>query len=188
MIIGITGTLGAGKGEVAEYLVKQKGFKHYSSRAQIVAEIEHRGLPVNRDTMTAVANDMRRTHDPAYPQPQSYEQALADHAENAVMESVREVAGAAFLKAHGAFLIGVDADPRIRYERAIKRGSSTDHIDFETFVAQEKREMQNTDPTKQNIGAIMKMADAVLTNNGTKEELHQQIEQTLQTFSASDKD
>ena len=31
-IVGITGTLGAGKGTVVEYLTQQKGFKHYSAR------------------------------------------------------------------------------------------------------------------------------------------------------------
>jgi hypothetical protein len=29
-IIGITGTLGAGKGTVVDYLIKQKNFRHYS--------------------------------------------------------------------------------------------------------------------------------------------------------------
>jgi dephospho-CoA kinase len=33
MIIGITGTDGAGKGAVVDYLVAQKGFTHYSGRA-----------------------------------------------------------------------------------------------------------------------------------------------------------
>ena len=31
-IIGITGTIGAGKGTIVDYLVKQKNFKHYSVR------------------------------------------------------------------------------------------------------------------------------------------------------------
>ena len=34
IIIGITGTLGAGKGTIVDYLVKQKGFVHYSVRAR----------------------------------------------------------------------------------------------------------------------------------------------------------
>ena len=38
MIIGITGTLGAGKGAVVEFL-KQKDFKHYSVRNFLIEEI-----------------------------------------------------------------------------------------------------------------------------------------------------
>ncbi|MCX6713904.1 MAG: dephospho-CoA kinase, partial [Candidatus Vogelbacteria bacterium] len=58
MIIGITGTLGAGKGAVVDCL-KIKGFKHYSVTAFITDEIIKRGLPVNRDKMVLVANDLR---------------------------------------------------------------------------------------------------------------------------------
>jgi dephospho-CoA kinase len=35
-IIGITGTIGAGKGTVVEYLVGQKGFDHYSVRSFLI--------------------------------------------------------------------------------------------------------------------------------------------------------
>ena len=41
LIIGITGTLGAGKGTVVEYLVEKKGFDHYSVRAFLLKEIIH---------------------------------------------------------------------------------------------------------------------------------------------------
>ena len=51
IIIGITGTLGAGKGTIVDYLIKTKGFTHYSVRAFITKEIEKRKLPVNRDSM-----------------------------------------------------------------------------------------------------------------------------------------
>ena len=36
--IGITGTLGAGKGTIVEYLQKEKGFSHYSVRAFLTDE------------------------------------------------------------------------------------------------------------------------------------------------------
>ena len=42
--IGITGTLGAGKGTIVDYLVKNRGFVHYSVRAFITEEIKRRGL------------------------------------------------------------------------------------------------------------------------------------------------
>ena len=60
MIIGITGSFGAGKGAVAEYLVEHKGFKHLSVRTLLTKEIEKRGLPLDRDSMAAVANQLRK--------------------------------------------------------------------------------------------------------------------------------
>ena len=44
IIIGITGTLGAGKGTIVDYLVKERGFVHYSVRAFITEEIEKREI------------------------------------------------------------------------------------------------------------------------------------------------
>ncbi len=59
MIIGITGTSGAGKGTVVDYLLK-KGFKHYSVRDFLTEEILKRGLEPNRDNMIFVANELRK--------------------------------------------------------------------------------------------------------------------------------
>ena len=49
--IGITGTLGAGKGTIVDYLVQNRGFVHYSVRAFLIEEIKRRGLEANRDTI-----------------------------------------------------------------------------------------------------------------------------------------
>lgn len=65
MIIGITGTNGAGKGTVVEHLT-QKGFSHFSVRDFIIEEIVRRGMPVNRDSANIVGNDLRKTCHPAY--------------------------------------------------------------------------------------------------------------------------
>jgi|SRR5665213_2166010 len=180
MIIGVTGTNGSGKGEVAEYLSKEKGFKHISARAFIVREIEKRGLPVNRDTMNVVSNDMRARFGATYFMEEMFQE--VHDGEDVVMESIREVPSANFLKSRGGFLIGVNADQKIRYERAVLRGSSTDHVDFDTFVAQEEKEMQNPDPAKQNVGGVMKIVDVTLHNNTTFEAFHAEIDAALEEF------
>ena len=76
IIIGITGTLGAGKGTIVEYLVQQKGFVHFSVRSFITEEINRQGLPVNRDSMVVVANKLRADHSPSYIIDQLYAKAL----------------------------------------------------------------------------------------------------------------
>ncbi|MDR0282177.1 MAG: AAA family ATPase [Candidatus Peribacteria bacterium] len=65
-IIGITGTIGAGKGTVVDYLVKEKGYDHFSVRAYLTEEIKRRNLPVNRDNMREIANELRAENGPAY--------------------------------------------------------------------------------------------------------------------------
>ncbi len=176
-IIWVTWTIGAGKGTIVDYLVQKKGFQHYSVRAFLIQEIERRSMPVNRDSMVIVANDLRATFSPSYIVEQLYEQAKAD-GKNAIIESLRAVGEVEALKQKEDFLFfAIDADPKMRYERVVLRGSETDKISYDEFIANEQREMINTDPTKQNISKCMQLADHVFTNNGTLEELHQQIEE-----------
>ena len=177
MIIGITGTLGAGKGTVVEYL-KTKGFRHFSARAFFTEEVEKRRLPVNRDSMTMVANDLRATHGPGYFAETAVARAQAEGGD-VVIESIRAIGEAEYLKTHGALLWAVDADIKTRYERITLRASETDTVSFDKFVSDEEREFANTDPVKQNIAGVIKMADAVFSNNGTEAELFAQVEEAL---------
>jgi len=130
--------------------------------------------------MVSVANDLRAKHWASYIAEQLYEQAKINW-ENAIAESIRTVGEVEALKNKWDFhLFAVDADPKVRYERAVLRGSETDKISFEEFISNEEREMQNEDPAKQNIAKCIQLANHVFTNNGTLEELHQQIEIVLQ--------
>lgn len=180
IIIGITGTLGAGKGTVVEFLVERKGFDHYSVRAFLLKEIIRRGLPENRDSMVLVANELRGKHGPSYVTDQLYYEA-ALIGKNCIIESIRTPGEIDSLKAKGNFfLFAVDADPDIRYQRITKRQSETDDISFETFASNEAREMNTSDPNKQNLRACIREADFVMNNNGTREELFGKVEQILE--------
>lgn len=177
--IGITGTLGAGKGTIVDYLVQNKGFVHYSVRSFITEEIKRRNMPVNRDSMTEVGNDLRAQHSPSYIVEQLYAQAQASGC-NCIIESVRTPGEIAALRGKSNFyLFAVDADPKVRYERAVLRGSETDHVSYETFIANEQREMTSDDPNKQNLRVCIDQADFRFDNGGSIEDLHKQVEEVL---------
>ena len=179
LIIGITGTLGAGKGTIVDFLTKEKDFMHFSVRAFIAEEILRRGMAVNRDSMVIVANDLRKNNSPSYITDCLYEEALVK-GRNSVIESIRTPGEIYSLRQKGRFyLLAVDADPVIRYERIKQRQSETDHIDYETFLENEKREMDSTDPNAQNIGKCIELADFKLWNNGTMEQLNRKVEEIL---------
>ena len=181
MIIGLTGSFGAGKGTVVDYLI-QKGFKHYSSSGYITEEIIRRGMPVNRDSMIEVSNDMRAVHGPATIVDALYARAQEARGDS-IIESLRAVAEVRRIKELGGKVIGVDADPHIRYGRAFARGSEKDDVSFEKWIQQEQKESNSDDPTKQDIFSALKESDLVVTNNGSLEELHAQIEKAFTSFS-----
>lgn len=178
MIIGVTGTNGAGKGTVVDYLV-QKGFKHYSARELITEEIKKRGLSIDRNTMRLVGNDLREKNGADYIDRTFIADAEKNGFKDIVIESIRNVSSAQKLKERGATLLAVDADRKIRYGRAVLRGSETDKVDFDTWVAQEEAEWDNTATHDMNVPAVMKMADYTLHNDGTLEELHKQVDEVL---------
>jgi dephospho-CoA kinase len=174
-IIGITGTIGAGKGTAVEYLVQTRGFTHYSVRQFLNDELMRRGLPQDRDALRTLANELRHEHGADYILSQVYARALRAGTP-AVLESVRTVGEVGYLKAQGMIILAIDADLQTRYERIVLRGTATDTIDFATFVHQEELEMTSTDPSSQNIAGVMALADYHLFNNGTPEELFAQLD------------
>lgn len=178
MIIGITGSFGAGKGEVVQRLIAAYGFTHYSTSGFITEEVRRRGLVVDRDAMAAVANDLRREHGPSYIVDTLYARA-EEAGGNVVIESLRAPAEVARIRELGGHVIGVDADTRVRYDRAYARGTEKDHVTFEYFLEQEKREQNPDDPTKQNIFEALKLSDVVIPNNGTKEELYERVDAVM---------
>lgn len=174
MIIGITGTLGAGKGTIVEYL-KKNGFKHYSVREFLIEEIEERGLPVNRDSMVLVANQIREMNSPSYIIEKLFDIAQKNGGD-AIIESVRTIGEVEALKNKGGYVIAIDAIPSIRYVRIVTRQSETDNVSYEQFLEDEKREMSSEDPNKQNLSRCIEMADFLITNNSDFNSLYKQIE------------
>ena len=183
VIIGITGTLGAGKGTVVEYLLKQKNFLHFSVRGFLREELERRKMPVNRDTLTAIANSLRAKHGPSYIIEQLILKAKQT-GKNCVIESIRTPGEIDSLREQeNFFLLAVDADARLRYKRIRSRNSETDQVSYHRFMQNEEREMHSTDPNKQNLSACIHVADFIIVNNGGIENLHQSIEDFLSAIS-----
>ena len=181
MIIGITGTLGAGKGTIVNYLIKE-GFVHFSVREYLIEQIQKRGLEINRDNMVKIGNELRKHNSPSYLVEELYKQAEKT-GKDCVIESIRTPGEATKLNELDDFyLFAVDADSKIRYERLSKRGTATDNVSFQEFLEEENKEMNNTDPTKQNLSKCIKMANFKLTNNGSINELNEQIEKILQSI------
>ncbi len=184
-IIGITGTLGAGKGTVVDYLCNHHGFAHHSVRAYLSQRLQEEGKEINRDTMVELANRLRAAHGPDFMAAELYRLASAS-GRDSVIESIRTPGEVELLRSLGSFcLLAVDADQELRYSRIVSRQSETDRIDFDTFKRDEAREMESTDPNKQNLKACITQADFLLHNNGSFKDLYQQIEYVFSQINRS---
>jgi dephospho-CoA kinase len=179
MLLGITGTDGAGKGSVVDYLVTRYGFTHYSARTFILSRINEQGLPTTRNQMRLTANELRAEYGNDFLVQQALAQKAAEGVEDAVVESIRALAEADTLKAAGGILLAIDADQKLRFRRIQERRSESDKVDFETFVAHEELEKNDPDPNGMQKAKVIELADHTIINNGTLEELQVAIEAWL---------
>ena len=177
-----------------DYLTSHpRNFLHFSVRSYLTEIIVKRDMPVNRDSMVIVANELRAANSPSYLAEQLLEKAVgalsreatsgaaAELPSGAIIESIRTVGEVEALKSsgHSFVLLAVDADPKLRYERVVLRKSATDQVSFEKFVTDEEREMNNAEPHKQNLKECIQRSDYTLNNDGTLEELHEKVNQML---------
>ncbi len=179
--IGITGSIGAGKGTIVDYL-QTKGFKHFGARSVLVDELNRRNLPTVRENMHAIANEFRKKS-PSY----IMEVLLAERnktKENAVIEAQRSLGEIEYLRKNikKFYLFAVDANETLRYERIVARKSSTDNITFEKFLEDNKREDNNTEIWSTSPTACIQVADFIFKNDGVVEELYAQIEEVLKVI------
>jgi dephospho-CoA kinase len=174
-IIGLTGTNGAGKGEVAAYLIK-KGYAYFSLSDQIRDELRKKGQEPTRNNLIALGNALRKRYGADILARRVMKKARG---EKVVIDSVRTTEEAAFLrKQKGFLLLAVDAPAELRYKRVKKRGRAESASTLEQFIAKEREEMAG-DAGEQQLRRCLTLADITIINDGTLAALHRKIEKCL---------
>jgi dephospho-CoA kinase len=185
MILGITGTLGAGKGTVVDYLVEQKGFGHLSVTAFMKSVARSRGIAPDRSVYHDIANEFR-----AEGPTKLLEATLADgrqrlgEAGDYVLEALHTPAEVAFVQSQGGVVFGVDADLRTRYERIVLRGSEKDRISYEAFAAHEALEAKPAAGSSNDLSGALRAADYRISNDGSVDDLRAQVDAALRVLRA----
>ncbi len=181
MIIGIAGTLGAGKGTVVAYLTS-KGFAHYSSSTILGQILTERGIESTRENLSELANELMRQYEGGILH-YSHELAKKNADTQYILESLHRVSEGEYIKKIGGVILGVDADVRVRYERTqARQEGKKDEVTYEEFLADSAREDEGKTGSGPNIKAVIKMADYVIENNTTIADLHTSIDDFLSTF------
>lgn len=174
LVIGLTGANAAGKGEVAAHL-RGLGFTLHSLSDIVREEAASRGLPPEREHLIEIGRHLRRQSGSGI----LAERILTRLGSWDVVDSIRSPAEVVVLRRLPHFLLlGVAASAPIRFQRSVLRGRPGDPQTVEEFQARENQENAPY-PESQQLDATFRMADRVVGNDGTLDELHRAVDALL---------
>lgn len=173
-LIGLTGTNGAGKGEVAEYF-KKKGYRYFSLSDLIREELRRRRKKPTRNNLIELGNKLREK----FGADVLARRVMKKVKGKAVIDSIRNPREVEYLRKKENFiLLAVDAPAEMRYERVKKRGRDESASSLQEFIKKEEEEMAGGE-IGQQLRQCLEMADRTIINDSSLKDLHRKLEELL---------
>lgn len=179
MIIGVTGSYGAGKDSFAEILV-EKNFFHVSFSDILREELQKHGKKISRDNLIRIGNEMRERFGADILARKALEK--VKDGENYVFTSIRNPAELELLQEKKNFvLVNITAPDKVRLQRIVERARENDPKTMKDLL--EKESLENSkDKNKQQLQTVTKMAKVIINNDGTKEDLQVKADKFIQDW------
>ncbi len=177
MIIGLTGSMGCGKGEIVNIL-SAFGFKYITLSMMVREETRLRGLPEEREQLMEVGNSMRKAEGAGVLAKRVVEKIKSSGHDKWVVDGIRNPAEIDVIKQESdSYIVGVNANRELLIERILSRNRESDAKDRASVLRKLEREWGHGEPDDgQQVGRCMEKVDVVIDNEGTLEELADRFE------------
>ncbi|MBI4139912.1 AAA family ATPase [Candidatus Woesearchaeota archaeon] len=175
MIWGITGYPCAGKGEVSNIL-KERGFTTLALSDLLRERLKILGVEITRQNLIDIANFMRERMDNNILMKIALQKIGAN---NVIIEGIRHPEEVKELKKYEGKLIFIQAAQEVRFARMIARNREKDPSTWNDFLKEEGQQEGTGKGSGLRIKDCEEMADIVIENNGTFEELRERVEKIL---------
>jgi dCMP deaminase len=177
MIIGVTGSYGAGKDSVAEIL-QQMNFYHVSLSDMIREEARKRKIELTRDNLIKLGNDLRTSFGAEVLARRALEKVR--EGENYVFTSVRNPAEVELLQKREDFLmIKVVAPEEVRLKRLVARSREEDPTTLAEMRAKAAKE-NTSNPNSQQLLKVASMAKVTINNDADLEALKKKVQKLVE--------
>src|SRR4030042_4911787 len=177
IILGLAGEIASGKGTVAKYIIeKYQGSSHrVSTMLRDVARRRH--LEESRENLQKISTIFRQSfYDDILSMVIAKDVEKNDNHEIIAIDGVRRLADISYLKKINGFkLVYIKTDIKKRFNRITRRSENTDDArkTFEEFKKDHEREAEL------QIRDLKNQADYVIDNNGSFENLYDQIDKII---------
>ncbi len=171
MIIGLTGSMGCGKGVVVEIL-EEMGFEYITLSMMVREEARLRGVEEEREKMMEVGNSMRAAEGAGVLAKRALKKIATSDNPNWVVDGIRNPAEIdALREADDVHVFGIETNHEILVERIMERGRESDATERDAILHKIEREWGQGEPEDgQQVGKCMAKVDYTVDNNGTLEE------------------
>jgi len=175
-VIGLTGFMGSGKGELVK-LLQERGYTYTSLSDAVRAEATHRGIPHTRESLQQVGNELRTQHGAGILGRKIREAVEREKERRYVVDGIRNPGEWEELKKLPDFqMIGVTASPETIVERIQNRNREGTPLSREEILAKLNREKGiNEPPEGQQVQHCLDRADFLIVNEGTLTELEEKL-------------
>lgn len=172
MIIGLTGPMGCGKGEIVKIL-EGVGFKYITLSMMVREEARRRNIEEEREKLMEVGNSMRAAEGAGVLGKRALQKIIESGHDKWVVDGIRNPAEIDELrKSKDVHIIGVDCAREILVERILSRGRESDAKERAEIIRKLDREWGVNEPSDgQQVEKCMQKVDLIIKNEGTLEEL-----------------
>jgi dCMP deaminase len=177
MIIGLTGSLAAGKGVVSNFL-KEKGFVYLSLSDELREIAKENKIELTREKLQNLGNSMRQNYGSGFLADKAIYKIKNQEYKKAIVDGIRNPTEVESLRKNlkDFFLVSIDAPQEIRFKRLIERKRESDPITWEDFIKVDNRDKGIGElESGQAVGKCMQLADVTLINSGTLENAKEDV-------------
>ncbi len=176
MIIGLTGSLGAGKGVVSDFL-KEKGFVYLSLSDELREIAKELKIEITRKNLQDLGNILREEKGAGILAEVVFKKIKNQEYKKAIIDGIRNPSEIEVLrKLKDFFLISIDAPQEIRFQRLTERNRESDPKTWEDFLRVDDRDKGiGESQTGQAVGKCMQLADFTLINSDTLENIKEKV-------------
>lgn len=182
-IVGVVGPIASGKGVVISFF-QNRGYDVISLSDIVRERAKEWGLPITRENLQNVGDSLRKKFGSSILAEMVAPIIKKNPKKQFIIDGIRNPAEIAFLqKEFDAYIIGVTATAKKRFDHMLHRGKDYDPTTWDEFEKAEKRDRGiGQEDYGQQVEKCLTRADIVLENNGTKEELAEKLQQIFMSF------